>query len=180
MKLLEMINHSKFFTTVEDLYQDMIDKKNDYYNHQIDKYVVSYDVLDSKHVEVKSNIGRKRVVANNRENIKRLNQVIIKSKIQIARKIDEYEKESNVRLLVLLSSIICLSLSFMCVVSSFFMGNIFLLISSLFVFSSFISLSLITGSNYYIVNKEIRNLKKVTGYKIESEIELPKLLKKSN
>ena len=180
MKLLELINQSKFFTTVEDLYQDMIDKKNDYYNHKIDKYVVSYDVLDSKHVEVKSNIGRKRVVANNRENIKRLNQVIVKSKIQIARKIDEYEKESDIRLLILLSSIILLSLSFICVISSFFMGNLILLLASLFVFSSFMSMSIITGSNYYILVKEISTLKKITGYKKENEIELPKLLKKSN
>jgi lipopolysaccharide export LptBFGC system permease protein LptF len=175
MKLLEYIHKSKVFTTVEDLYQDMLNKKNDYYNHKIDKYVVSYNILDKEHIEVKSNIGRTRVVTNNKANLKRLDQVIIKNKVQIARKIDEYEAESNVRLFVLLINIILLSLSFASVVGSFFIGNYVLLLCSLMLFTVFISLSLMTGSNYYILVKEIRSLKKITGYKEDSEIDIPKL-----
>ena len=153
----------------------MLNKKNDYYNHKIDKYVVSYDILDKDHIQVKSNIGRTRVVTNNKANLKRLDQVIIKNKVQIARRIDEYEKESNVRLFVLLNNILLLSLSFASVIGSFFIGNYILLLCSLMLFTVFISLSLIVGTNYYVLVQEIRSLKKITGYKEENEIDIPKL-----
>ena len=165
----------KLFSTVEDLYQDMINKKNDYYNHKIDKYVVSYCIQDENHIEVKSNIGRTRIVENNQNNIKRLDQVIVRSKVEIARKIDAYENESNVRLFVLLASILMLCLSFTCVLGSLFMGNYIILLSSLLLFAFISSLSFIEGTNLYILVQEIRSLKKITGYKEDKEIELPKL-----
>lgn len=166
---------TKLFSTVEDLYQDMINKKNDYYNHRIDKYVVSYNIQNDQYIEVKSNIGRTRKVANNEYNIKRLDQVIVRSKVEIARKIDEYEKESGVRLFILLTSLMMLSLSFLCVIASFFIGNYILLLAALCVFSIIMSLSFIEGSNLYILVKEIKSLKQLTGYKLDNELELPKI-----
>ena len=120
-KFISSFKKTKLFTTVEDMYQDMIDKKNDYYNHKVDKYVIEYNITDDEHIEVKSNIGRTRVVKNTKDNVKKLNRVIVRSKVEIARKIDEYEKESNLRLFILLTSIIMLCISFACVIGSLFM-----------------------------------------------------------
>lgn len=179
-KLVSLFKKTKLFSTVEDLYQDMIDKGNDYYNHKIDKYVVEYNIIDDNHIEVKSNIGRIRMVENNKENIKKLNRVVVRSKVEIARKIDAYESESSIRLTILLSSIIMLTISFICVMSSLFIGSYLMLLLSMVVFGVVTSLSTIQGLNLYILNKEIYSLKSITGYKKENEIEMPKLLKKVN
>jgi hypothetical protein len=174
-KFISSFKKTKLFTTVEDMYQDMIDKKNDYYNHKVDKYVIEYNITDDEHIEVKSNIGRTRIVKNTKDNVNKLNRVIVRSKVEIARKIDEYEKESNLRLFILLTSIIMLCISFACVLGSLFMGNYIILIASIFVFASIWTLSLIQGSNLYILIQEIRSLKHLTGYKEDMEIEIPKL-----
>jgi hypothetical protein len=179
-RLVSLFKKTKLFSTVEDLYQDMLDKTNDYYNHKIDKYVVSYDVIDDEHIQVKSNIGRIRMVENNKENIKKLNRVVVRSKVEIARKIDAYESESSIRLTILLSSIIMLTISFVCVMGSLFMGSYLMLLSSMIVFAVVVSLATVQGLNLYILNKEIYSLKGITGYKKENEIEIPKLLKKVN
>ena len=150
----------KVFSVVEDLYQDMIDKKHD------------NTILDEGHIEVKSNVGKTRIVANNKENIKKLDQVIIRSKIEIARKIDEYESESSIRLFVLLFNIIILILSFGTICLSFGMGDVKILLFSLLVFSFIMSLSLVTGYQYTILVDEIRSLKKSIGYKLGNEISL--------
>ena len=160
----------KVFSVVEDLYQDMISRKHD--DHDINKYVISYRILDKGHIEVKSNVGKTRIVANNKENIKKLDQVIIRCKIEIAKKIDEYESESNIRLFILLISIIMLILSFITVCASFGMGDIRLLLFSLIVFSFIMSLSLITGIRYNVLVDEIKSLKKSIGYKLENEFDL--------
>ena len=160
----------KVFSVVEDLYQDMISKKRD--DHEINKYVISYRILDKKHIEVKSNVGKTRIVANNKANLKKLDQVIIRCKIEIAKRIDEYESESTVRLFILLLSIIMLILSFASVCLSFAMGDVRLLLFSLIVFSFIMSLSLITGIHYNILVDEIKSLKKSIGYKLDSEFDL--------
>ena len=160
----------KVFSVVEDLYQDMIDKKHD--NHDINKYVISYTILDEGHIEVKSNIGKTRIVANNKANIKKLDQVIVRCKVEIARRIDEYEAESNIRLFVLLLSTIMLVLSFISVCASFGMGDLKLLVFALIVFSFILSLSIITVINFNTVNDEIRSLKKCIGYKLGNEIDI--------
>ena len=164
----------KIFSNIEDMYQDMLNKKNDYYNHKIDKYVISYEIKDKEHIEVKSNIGRTRIVQNSKSNRKRLNQVIVRSKVEIARKIDKYEKEANERLIILLLNIILIGLSGMAVIGTLFVGNLILLLFSLLVFSLIMILSTTTAYNYYFLIKEIRSLKRVTGYKEDLEIELPK------
>ena len=164
----------KLFSTVDDLYQDMRNKKNDYYNHKVDKYVISYQILDKGHIEVKSNIGRTRVVKNNKANIKKLNQVIVKNKVTIERRIDEYENDTSIRLFILCISIMMLLLSFGCVLSTFCMGNIVLLICSLLLFSTISTLSYIQGTHLYLLVQEIRSLKNLTGYKKEKELSLPK------
>ena len=165
----------KIFNNIEEVYKDMMNKKNDYYNHKIDKYVISYEIQDDEHIIVKSNIGRTRVVHNNKRNRKKLDQVIVKSKVDIANKIDIYEKESNERLFMLLFNMILLSLSGMSVVISLFTGNYYLMLFSLFVFSLIITLATTITYNYYFLVKEIKSLKNITGYKEDVEINLPKL-----
>ena len=161
-----MFFKKKVFSTIEDLYQDMLNKKNDYYNHKIDKYIVDYSILDEGHIEIKSNIGRKRIVANTDENLKRLNKLIVRSKVDIARKIDAYEKEASTRLVVFTFSLIMIILSFASVVSSFFIGNYILFLVSLLLFGFISSINMVLGMNYYILNKEINSLKKSTHYHV--------------
>ena len=65
------------------------------------RYVVDYKIEDD-HIRVMSNVGKSRIVKNTHSNINKLNHAIIKNKIDIANKIDEYEANNNERLVVLL------------------------------------------------------------------------------
>ena len=165
----------KIFKTIEDVYSDMQNKKNDYYNHKIDKYVVSYTIKDKDHIEVMSNIGRTRIVKNNNRNRRKLDQVVVRSKVEIARKIDKYEKDASERLTLLIIHMILLSLSFATVFGALFTGSYYILLFSLLTFSLIITLTANKTYNYYFLVKEIRSLKKVTGYKMDMEMEFPKL-----
>jgi hypothetical protein len=164
------IRKQKVFNTVEDLYQDLFNKDNDYFNHSIDKYLVSYSINDNGLIEVESNIGRKRLVVNDEENIKRLNKLIVKSKIDIARKIDEYEKESSFRFVLIIITSIIIMLSFASVFFTLFIGNIELCLVSLLLFAFISSLNIINGINYYLLIREINSLKKSTHYKENNDV----------
>ncbi len=167
MKKLEIPNLNKAF------FNSNKQKKKFLYNH-FTKYVVDYKI-EGDNIRIFSNVGKSRVVKNTRPNQVRINQTIIRSKIDIANKIDNYEKTSTERLLVLLVNAFFLGISGCLVPLTFFIGNYILFALSICLFSfSTLCTSVITLS-YYILVQEVNNLKKLTGYKKAMEFKLPDL-----
>lgn len=148
-------------------------KKSGLYR-QFSQYVVDYQI-DGEYIKVYSNIGKYRKVKKNQKNISKINQAIVKNKLAIANKIDEYEKNSKERLTVLLLNMCLLCGAGILVPLTFFIGSYLLFLLSIILFSfSVIAISIIS-LNYYILIKEIQNLKTITGYKKEMEFKLPRI-----
>ena len=59
-------------------------------------------------------------------------------------------------------------------ISTFFVGSYILFSLSVITFGLCVITTSMSGLNYYILAKEIQNLKYLTGYKKENEINLPK------
>lgn len=152
--------------------KDLDKKKKGYLYHKFTKYIVDYKIEDDK-IRVYSNIGKSRIVKNTRPNQVKLNQTIIRNKIDIANKIDEYEANSKERVLVLLFNSSLLIASGGMIPLTFFIGNYFLFLISILVFSIASLATSIIALNYYVLISEIKNLKNLTGYKKEMEFKLP-------
>ena len=138
------------------------------------KYAIEYQIEGDK-IKVISNIGLYRYVPNTKANIKKLDEAIIKNKITIAEKIDDYEKTNESRAKMLLFNISMILFSGLSVVLAFFSGSYMLFLLSVISFSVCTFASTTTGLTYFILVSEIRNLKRATGYKQDLEIEIPKL-----
>ncbi len=164
----------KVIESVSDLYGDFITKKNNYVNNHIDRYVIRYEVVDKDHIKVWNNINKYRIVRNTSDNLKKLDRVIVKNKIDIAHKIDEYEEESNSRTIALLINTLLICISGMFVFLSLFMGSYLIILFSLITFSMSIILGSVNSLQTYLLISEMRNLKKCTGYKMSHEIVVPK------
>ena len=136
------------------------------------RYVVDYKIEDD-HIRVMSNVGKSRIVKNTHSNINKLNHAIIKNKIDIANKIDEYEANNNERLVVLLFNLLFLFVSGVFIPISFFTGKIFLFLMAVMLFGIVVIATNVIAFDYYILVKEIQNLKNITGYKKEREFKLP-------
>ena len=136
------------------------------------RYVVDYKIEDD-HIRVMSNVGKSRIVKNTHSNINKLNHAIIKNKIDIANKIDEYEANNNERLVVLLFNLLFLFVSGAFSPISFFTGKIFLFLMAVMLFGIVVIATNVIAFDYYILVKEIQNLKNITGYKKEREFKLP-------
>ena len=136
------------------------------------RYVVDYKIEDD-HIRVMSNVGKSRIVKNTNSNINKLNHAIIKNKIDIANKIDEYEANNNERLVVLLFNLLFLFVSGAFIPISFFTGKIFLFLMAVMLFGIVVIATNVIAFDYYILVKEIQNLKNITGYKKEREFKLP-------
>lgn len=152
-------------------------KKNILFNHYFKKYVIDYKIEDDR-IKIMASNGKYRMVKNTKTNEKKINQAIVKNKVEIASRIDDYEAHSNERLTVL---IINISLLFGCgiiVPLSFFTGFYLFFLLSIIAFSLSVVTTSISGFNYYILVKEIQNLKKVTGYKKGMEFNIPHLEQK--
>lgn len=137
------------------------------------KYVVDYKIEDEDHIKVVSNVGKSRIVKNTSSNIAKINQVIVKNKIDIANKIDSYEKNNNERLFVLLFNLLFLGVSGIFIPFSFFTGKIFFFIIAVILFGITVIATSVIAFDYYILVREIQNLKKITGYKKGNEFKLP-------
>ncbi len=138
------------------------------------KYVIDYK-KEGEYLRIFTNFGDSRIVLNTEENQTKLNQIIVKNKLEIAKKIDEYEKNSQERFFVLILNIMLLGISGIFVPLTFFIGSYIVFILSIFLFS-FLSLAVsIITVDYYVLIEEIKNLKNITGYKKENEFNLPKL-----
>ena len=143
-----------------------------FFKSKFTKYVVDYKVED-ENIRVISNVGKTRLVKNTRSNISKINQAIIKNKIAIANKIDDYENTFMERLLVLLFNICLLGVAGVFIPFSFFTGKYLFFLLSVIVFSLCVLATSVIGTDYYVLAKEIQNLKKITGYKKENEFKLP-------
>lgn len=156
------------------MFKNLEEKVKNYFYHHYNKYAVEY-VIEGDKIKVISNIGLYRYVANTKSNIRKLDEALIKNKISIAEKIDDYERTNETRGKILLFNILMLMMSGSSIILSFFSGSYFLFLLSIVAFSVCVFASTTTGLTYLILVSEIRNLKRATGYKRELEIDLPKI-----
>jgi|SRR5574344_671209 hypothetical protein len=163
----------KVLDKVNNLYGVLQSKKTNYLNHNFDKFIVNYELNGDK-IKVYSNVGKYRMIKNTHSNIVKLNRVIVHNKIDISNKIDEYESTNSQRLIVLIFNILIDTLCGLATLSTFFVGSYILFSLSVITFGLCVITTSMSGLNYYILAKEIQNLKYLTGYKKENEINLPK------
>lgn len=156
------------------IFKNLEKKKNRVLNHYFKKYVVDYKIEDD-YIKIIASSGKYRTVKNNQTNIKKINQAIVKNKVEIASRIDDYEAHSNERLTVLIINIALLFGCGIIVPLSFFTGFYLFFLLSIIAFSLSVVTTSISGFNYYILVKEIQNLKKITGYKKDMEFTIPHL-----
>lgn len=149
-------------------------KKRILFNQYFKKYVVDYKVEDD-YIKIISSNGNYRTVKNTKTNERKINQAIVKNKVEIASRIDDYEAHSMERLTVLIINIILLFGCGIIVPFSFFTGYYLFFLLSIIAFSLSVVTTSISGFNYYILVKEIQNLKRVTGYKKNMEFNIPHL-----
>ena len=136
------------------------EKYQNFFNKRYKKYIIEYKT------------GDYRIVKNTKSNISKLNKAVVQNKINIQRKIDEYESNYKERLAVLLVNLIAIIGFGTLICLTFFIGNYYLFLMSIIFFSLAVITSTLTTFNYLIIVKEITNLKKLTGYKSESEFTL--------
>ncbi len=154
--------------------QELESKKQKVLNHYFKKYVVDYKIEEDQIKIIASN-GNYRTVKNTQTNIKKINQAIVKNKVEIASRIDDYESHSMERLAVLIINIFLLLGCGIIVPFSFFTGYYLFFLLSILAFSLSVVTTSISGFNYYILVKEIQNLKKLTGYRKDMEFKMPHL-----
>ncbi len=164
----------KLFSILKSIKKKIGNRINSFLYSRFTKYVVDYKI-EGENLRIYTNLGNSRVVKNTKENQKKLNKVIVQNKLSIASKIDEYERTSEERLIVLIINISLLGIAGVLVPLTFFIGSYIIFILSIFLFS-FLSLavSLIT-TDYFILVEEIKKLKQITGYKKDMEFNLPKI-----
>jgi len=153
--------------------KDLETKRDDYLKHRFTKYVVDYKVEDDK-LKVLSNIGNYRYVKNNSTNTRKLNRIIIKNKVEIQNRIDNYAEEFSQRFIVFLINVVLICFAGAFNVLTFFTGSYPLFLLGLFTFQLCILTTLFSGLNYYVSIKEIQNLKRAINYKMNDEMEFPK------
>lgn len=164
---------------VKNVIKELEFKKNYFFYHRIKKYIVDY-YIEGEYLIVKSNLGITRKVKKNKSNMNRLNKTIVKNKIAIANQIDEYERNSYDRSILILVNILILCGCGSIVPITLFMGSYIVFLLSIILFSLSVMVTSLIGVDYYIKIKEIQNLKEITGYKLEngfvlSQTELTKL-----
>ena len=75
------------------------EKYQNFFNKRYKKYIVEYKIEDDK-IKIFSSTGDYRIVKNTKSNISKLNKAVVQNKINIQRKIDEYESNYKERLAV--------------------------------------------------------------------------------
>ena len=149
----------------------MKDRIQNYYKN----YIIDYQILDKDRIKIITTSGKYRIVKNNRKNINKINQVIVKSKVEIARFIDDYTNHFNERLIPFVVAFMIILLSGTVAISTFFIGSYILFVGSILGFAASVIATTVLGFDYVVRLSEVRHLKKKTGYKKEYEIELPQL-----
>lgn len=144
-------------------------------NKSVMKYIINYEIVDD-HIKVISSTGDYRIVKNTSSNIKKINQAIVKNKVAIAARIDEYEDTYVERIVVLLMSLFLVSGSGVLIPFTFFIGNLFIFSLAVLLFSFSVIIVASRIIEYSLLVKNIKQLKKVTGYKRENEFELKNII----
>lgn len=140
------------------------------------KYIVNY-TIDGDQVKVFNNRGESVVVKKNRRNLKKIDKSVVESKVKIMERINEYESKSKERTAVLAVNILSTMLSGFAVVMSFFTGYIPFMYASLIILGVSLIPTVAKSVLYAIDVREIGELKKITGYRMNMEFTLPKLKK---
>ena len=159
---------------IDKVFKSLEQKRNLFFNHRYQKFIVSYEFEDDQ-IKVYSNIGNYRKVNNTRSNLSKINKAIVKNKIAIINKIDDYEKNFKERLIILLGNLLLVCGTGACIPLSFFTGSYTLLLFACITFSITVVTASVSGIDYYVLAKEIQNLKAITGYKKENEFRLPNI-----
>ncbi len=159
------------FNILKEKIKNIKSNYQSFFNKRYKKYIVDYKIEDDK-IKIFSSTGDYRIVKNTKNNITKLNKAVVQNKINIQRKIDEYENNYKERLVVLLVNLFAIIGFGTLVCLTFFIGNYFLFLMSIIFFSLAVITSTLTTFNYLVTVKEITNLKKITGYKSESEFSL--------
>jgi hypothetical protein len=166
MKKTEIIDNAK------KAIRELEYKRNIFIYHRYTKYIIDYQI-EGDYIHIYSNLGVSRKVKKNHSNIRKLDKTIIKNKIDIAHKIDEYEDNSRERIMVILTNILLLCGTGAIVPLTLFIGSYPIFLLSIILFSLSVIASSIMGVNLYIKASEIQNLKILTGYKLENEFNVP-------
>lgn len=140
------------------------------------KYIVNY-TIDGDQVKVFNNRGESVVVKKNRRNLKKIDKSVVESKVKIMERINEYERKSKERTAVLAVNILSTMLSGFAVVMSFFTGYIPFMYASLIILGVSLIPTVAKSVLYAIDVREIGELKKITGYRMNMKFTLPKLKK---
>ena len=140
------------------------------------KYIVNY-TIDGDQVKVFNNLGESVVVKKNRKNLKKIDKSVVESKVKIMERINEYERKSKERTAVLAVNILSTMLSGFAVVMSFFTGYIPFMYASLIILGVSLIPTVTKSVLYAIDVREIGELKRITGYRMNMEFTLPKLKK---
>lgn len=166
-----MVNKLNYFKKLVSSFRVRVDA---FFKERFTKYIIDYK-LEGDNLRIITNFGDSRLVKNTPENQAKLNKIVIKSKLDILLKIDEYENKSHERACVLIMNIMLLGISGLLVPFTFFTGSYIIFALSIILFS-FLSLSVsVITIDYYVLVEEIRNLKNVTGYKISHEFNFPSI-----
>ena len=120
---------NKSFNKLKEKYQN-------FFNKRYKKYIIEYKIEDDK-IKIFSSTGDYRIVKNTKSNISKLNKAVVQNKINIQRKIDEYESNYKERLAVLLVNLIAIIGFGTLICLTFFIGNYYLFLMSIIFFFSF-------------------------------------------
>lgn len=154
------------------LFNELENKKFGILSKNFKKYVVDYKIKDNN-IRVYNTNGDYRIIKNTKSNVSKLNKTIVKNKLEIIKKIDEYENDEKERLIILIINCLLLIGTGITVPLTLFMGSYLIFLLSIILFSFSVLTTSITTINYYLQVKEIQNLKRITGYKKEMEFKLP-------
>ena len=136
------------------------------------RFIIDYEFEDDK-IKVYSTNGEYRYVKKNKSNMNKIDHAIIKNKIAIANRIDEFEATRKGRRAILLINMFGLCFAGMMVPAAFFTGAINVFLFAILVFSFMVLVNSSCGMSYYILLGRIRKWKMITGYKKNNEFELP-------
>lgn len=162
----------KKVTDIKTMFKKLQNNRDEAIKGRFTKYVVDY-AIEGDRVRVISNTGKSRLVKKTHTNLNKINHAIIKNKIDIANKIDNYEDTNKERLIVLLFNIMFLCVAGVFIPFSFFTGKIFFFLLAVLLFAMTVIATSVIAIDYYILALEIQNLKRITGYKKENEFKLP-------
>lgn len=136
------------------------------------RFIIDYEFEDDR-IKVYSTNGEYRYVKKNKSNMNKIDHAIIKNKLAIANKIDEFEATRKGRRAILLINMFGLCFAGVMVPAAFFTGSLQVFMFAILLFSFMVLVNSSCGMGYFILLGRIRKWKMITGYKKNNEFELP-------